>query len=279
MATPNTPHHMSRLELESIGRVLNAVEGAGELAHDRALDVARGGRSLSLSTNIESLLNPVKALESASERTLANLTKTVEAKRIAGALDLARRKAGFAGNYSSSLSEVSAIFRMKEAHEQASNFGVDNFGMSREAERMAHRNPFTTGRRSGLDLVKGPDRVVREELLKSGFAAPFEDTPGGGFLHTGSSGRLRRKVQKQALHTATFDNAFTMFGLGKDDYALTNVIGDFFKGLQVYGPEGPEDATLGAYSDHGSQMKSKSSKGIKEAFDRARKAKSGPITG
>lgn len=196
MATPNTPHHMSRLELESIGRVLGAVEGAGELAHDLALDVARGPKSSLLSTNIGDLMNPLKSIEDVIDRRLAGMSQTKEARRLAGVLDLAKRKAGFEAGATSMLSQVAGDLKLVDVINRAEDFGVDDFAPELSSRQL--NSPFLSGTRTAFDLVDGPDTVARKELLRSGFSAPF-GTPFGeddfGFLRTGSTGADERATR------------------------------------------------------------------------------------
>jgi hypothetical protein len=193
VATPNTPHHMSRLELESIGRVLGAIEGAGEIAHDLALDVARGPKGSLLSTNIGDLMNPIKVIEDVADRRMAGMSQTMEAKRIAGVLDLAKRKAGFEAGATSMLSHVAGDLKFMDVVNRAMDAGVDDFGPQPSARQL--QSPFLRGTQTAFDLVEGPDAVARKELLRSGFSAPFSTSFGDdgiGFLRTGRPGAGER---------------------------------------------------------------------------------------
>lgn len=220
MATPKPPHHMSRLELESIGRVLSAVEGAGEIAHDMALDVARGTRGSLLSTNIGDLMDPLKSIQSVMDQRMAGMSQTKEARRIAGVLDLAKRKAGFEAGATSMLSHVAGDFKFLDKVNRAIESGVDDFAPELSVRQL--QSPFLRDEQTAFDLVAGPDAVARRELLRSGFSEPFpksfgEDDP--GFLRTGRRGadeRARRLLRVTDEMPYGGDDHF-MFGDISDD--------------------------------------------------------------
>ena len=316
VATPNTPHHMSRLELESIGRILNAVEGAGELAQDYALNVARGSRPLTASTNLLEVFDKLKDIEGTEARMRAGLSQTLEARRVAGAHELARRKAGFTnpgGSIKQSLQNVAGYYRARDALDKVYNLGAEDEGVGDLIERMRKRvstlipaeqqagigpNSVELAGRSGtgLDLVQGPDKAVRRELLRSGFADPFIADEGfperatldEGFMESGQKGRrvaqARGRLLRETVGSSAEDAVNLVLKLDPDTYGqtyalkelLSRTVGgpldDFVVELEGLSFLGDEDV-----ASHNSRIAKKSSDALYNAIRKAKQ--SGGTTG